>query len=224
MTYSNQSSLQHYGVRGMEWGKKKKEPLLSGIISGAVSKAAYPVAQTARNASNKAKVQSARKAAATGVTSSLKTTAAGQAKKINTQRSVAKGLASGAANATKRPMSQVITRAKTTANVRQGVATGANNLATQAKEILDAKNLGPKTVNKAQEGAKTAIAAKATDAVKDITTVPGSTADKGVQMIAKLFGTKASAVLKSSTSKAVSSKTNAADAKKKKPAREWQNR
>lgn len=224
MTLSNQSSLQHYGVRGMEWGKKKKEPLLSGIVSGAVSKAAQPAAQTARSASNKTKMQNARKAAATGVTSSLKTTAAAQTKKINTQRSVAKGLVSGAANTTKRPMSQVIARAKTTANVRQGVASGANAVATQAKEILDAKNLGPKTANKAQEGAKSAIAAKATDAVKDITTVPGSTADKGVQMIAKLFGTKASSVLKSATSKTISSKTSAADAKKKKPAKEWQNR
>lgn len=224
VTYSNQSSLQHYGVRGMEWGKKKKKPLLSGIISGAASKAVYPVAQTVQSASNKAKMQSARRAAATGVASSLKTTATAQAKKINTQRSVAKGLTSGAINTTKRPMSQVITRAKTTANVRQGAASGASTLATQAKEILDAKNLGPKTVNKAQEGAKSVIAAKATDAVKDITTVPGSTADKGVQMIAKLFGTKASSVLKSATSKTISSKTSVADTKKKKPAREWQYR
>lgn len=225
MAYSNQSSLQHYGVRGMEWGKKKKkEPLLSGIISGAVSKAAYPVAQTARSASNKAKMQGARKAVATGVTSSLKTTAAGQTKKINTQRNMAKGLTSGASNATKRSMSQVITRAKTTASIRQGVASGANSVATQAKEILDAKNLGPKTVNQTAEGAKSAIAAKATDAVKNISTVPGSTADKGVQMIAKLFGTKASEVLKSATTKTVSSKTAIADKKKKELPKEWKNR
>lgn len=224
MTYSDQSSLQHYGIRGMEWGKKKKKPLLSGAASGAVSKAVYPIAQTAKRAVNTQTTKSMQKGAASGVISSAKRTAQESAKRINMSRSIQKGAASGAVNATKRSMQSVTTRFKMSNDIRQGVASNASNVAEEARQILDTKNRGPKTARLAKEGASSAIAAKATDAVKDITTVPGSTADKGVQMIAKLFGTKTSSVLKSATSKAVSSKTSTVDAKKKKPAREWQNR
>lgn len=237
MTSFDQNSIQHYGIKGMEWGnkKKKKDPLSIGrgatsTFVSAVSKARQQVSN--QNARNKMQTGTAK-----GAASSVGNTINNTKRKLSVTRDANKGVVTGISNSLIKSAAQTARRSLNAKTAPKDTATGAvqsmtnptvKYISTEAKKaVADYKKREAKEQEKLKKAAQS-IAKTGTKKVSEIPTAVGSIADKGKEAVDKLRMVKIQNILKKSVSNTMDDRATTVKSKTKKrntvSSQEWRNR
>lgn len=227
------AELEHYGIKGMEWGKKKKRPA-SGVVSGISSKVTSDISKAFQSKASQERSKNMYKGLASSATLAIRQAASGSIKK----RQVTQQTKSGAVKGITSNMNSVVDTTRKYANARMaasGTAAGAaSNIAeTVAKKTnqiakkTEAERMKQQAAaqEKLKEAAKR-VAATGGKKASEISTATGSIAAKGNKVIAAMFTNKVTTAIGRATSSTISSRAESTKKKAKKTVskQEWRNR